>query len=861
MNKFRFTACLVLITIIASCVPVFAGITPVQNSVLGRELGILPFESYDSETVYVTRGEFAYIASKLAGAEASNYTQKGEVFYKDVPAGHEWADYINALTRLGYVSGYSDGYYEPDYNVTYQEAACVFARILGFELEAEQKGGYPTGYTSIAARLGLFGSMRGDKYITQRAMCEAVGNVLESERCIVDTMSGNTINYRIDKENTILKTVFGVEIVKGIVDANEFTSILSGAGKADKGKIIIGQKSYKCGTTDATNMLGKQVAAYVEKESETIVAIFEQHTNTVTIYDEDIDPRSDRTAIYAYDNNDNLVSYKTDATGVRYIYNGKRETGLTASDIFIKNGYLTLTDNNNDNVYDIVSVTKYDTCFVDSVSEANEKISNKLGKTLELRNKEYKIYKNNAEIALSEIKTNDIINYTVTKDGETFALYVISGEYVTGTVDGTADDEYIIGGSGYKLSADYDEAVTNGKMIKPYIGFASNFYLDIRGRIAGYMRSADAEGSKQYGYLLTMGGDYELGGDGVRAKIFTQDGEMKIFNLSKKVKVDGKSYSSDPSFLNDVKTRNSGDYYLLITFKQNADEEINFIDTQYVVTANGETKENSLTMGDMSTWSSLTWFNRGAGNASGRFLVDGNTIMFDVPDPTSSLKDDESLYKVGKNVIANGSESTMAGYDLQNYVASVVVRRLSGGGSAGYTDPVAMVKEITEVYDTETEEVSKAILFMNGKEYKLSKSDLVTNIAEGDTIRYALDAKQQIGAIGLLYDASAGVANTKRERLYIDNYSYSIQVIEERKGTRFIAARLTGDTGPGIDTASRLIYPMNSGAQVYVHDSVEDEIYVGDVTELDDVLYSKNSNVRVLITQVYGGVTGLYIYK
>lgn len=95
----------------------------------------------------VTRAEMAVIVCKMLG-ETDDLTRSDT--FTDVPYDH-WANpYIARAAELGFISGYGDGKFGPGDQVLYEQAVTMVIRAIGLEDEAQEYGGYPNGYLSVA---------------------------------------------------------------------------------------------------------------------------------------------------------------------------------------------------------------------------------------------------------------------------------------------------------------------------------------------------------------------------------------------------------------------------------------------------------------------------------------------------------------------------------------------------------------------------------------------------------------------------------------------------------------------------------------------------------------------------------------
>ena len=108
----------------------------------------------------VTRAEMAVIICRVLGETVSNSASSK---FTDVPETH-WANlYIEKVADLGIVSGYGNGLFGPSKDVTYAQAVTMVVRALGEENNAAGRGGFPDGYLSVAADLGLLSSIQSSK--------------------------------------------------------------------------------------------------------------------------------------------------------------------------------------------------------------------------------------------------------------------------------------------------------------------------------------------------------------------------------------------------------------------------------------------------------------------------------------------------------------------------------------------------------------------------------------------------------------------------------------------------------------------------------------------------------------------------
>ena len=110
------------------------------------------------EDELVTRAQFAKIA--MASLNLANIEQC-ETNFSDVPSDHWASGYIKFATDIGLINGMGDGTFAPEETVTLIQAAKIMVGVLGREIEAKEKGGYPSGYLAVATDLSLFDYLEG----------------------------------------------------------------------------------------------------------------------------------------------------------------------------------------------------------------------------------------------------------------------------------------------------------------------------------------------------------------------------------------------------------------------------------------------------------------------------------------------------------------------------------------------------------------------------------------------------------------------------------------------------------------------------------------------------------------------------
>jgi len=105
----------------------------------------------------ISRAEFAkmIMAAKKPGSYAPTSTQ-----FTDVTEAHWASGYIAACVEDKILNGLGDGTFAPNAPVTHEQAVKMVVCALGYGAVAEQLGGYPGGYFSVAMKHNLLTGVR-----------------------------------------------------------------------------------------------------------------------------------------------------------------------------------------------------------------------------------------------------------------------------------------------------------------------------------------------------------------------------------------------------------------------------------------------------------------------------------------------------------------------------------------------------------------------------------------------------------------------------------------------------------------------------------------------------------------------------
>lgn len=539
----------------------------------------------------VTRAQMAAIICRTLGYEDQAQSSAGSTIFNDVPASHWASGYVNVAQSLQIVNGYGDGNFGPEDQVTYEQAVKMIVVALGYELDAQSKGGWSTGYLAVASREGITKSANGTvgSAAARGTIAVLVYNSLEVRLMDQDTWTTTGKEDEFKKLNeTILSKYLGVQKWEGVVATTPYSQYVASYNPDETPEISLAPgcfymewsdgklvKNYlydaednKEGLYDIDSSLvdvnpyaGKKVVAYIGEEADEetgnrmVYAITEKSgANKVTTIGlnqlvedgkywaaEDVVGYKNVGSNSATDLDlDSAVSLVVNFAMVEedMIDKGINTTEELVNKIGTLNGTISFISNDNDNKIDVIIVTAYtDEAVVEEVTTEDGIIS-------------LDFYSNEGDAGVvDEIDTEDdetlIIVYkdgalaavediaandtisAVTCNSDFMVLYV-SSKTVTGTVEGYDDETVTVAGEDYKLS-DFSYSATDELRDKEGI-----FFLNVAGQIA----HDEAEATKgNYGIVIAAGEGSGVKG-GYEVEVALADGTVAVYPLATKAFVE-----------------------------------------------------------------------------------------------------------------------------------------------------------------------------------------------------------------------------------------------------------------------------------------------------------------------------------
>lgn len=799
----------------------------------------------------IIRSEMAKVAVYAVGLEDIAKSSTAPTRFPDVASNH-WANgAINVADQQGMVVGDDVGTFRPDDPVLLQEAVTIMVRAMGYEPAAEDKGGYPAGYMQIASSNQLLRGLSGTATApaTRGDIAQLVFNAM-TVNLMEQVGFGTNVSYQV-VDKTLLYDKLNVEKAYGQITGT-YETALDGGSTTDRDRIMISDKQYLEGDTNASQLLGYNVLYYarIDKttDEKTLIVVRAQENKNKTIKanaDEIVSVSGadgeNKSFEYWPSQNDKRTKTATIATDAVYIYNGKYKTGITNEDLKPVSGNVTLLDADTNGVYEIVFVNHFTNLVVDTISTVTGRVTDKYlnGSLVFDPNDEtilYTLIKNGQEITLNDLKEWNVISYTISDDKLLVKGYV-SDAVLNGMVTESTDEGFRIGNSTerHKKAANYPNEIK--------LGDRGNFYLDIEGKIAAVDPNASVEtnqtAGKNYAYLA--GAAMNTGfNTTAQFKLFTMKGETVVLNSTTKMRLN-QDYSVEPSKV--VDTLTTGGVGQIIVYEVNSNGDISAIETAVDMTATGAPNVGAFTMNIRKD----NMVYKSASGKLGSVGIADDTIIFDIPADAGNDTDKFSIRN--KSTLTNESSYDAVIYDLQeNYTAKVVVITSTIGVTAPES-PLLLVDYISATQNAEYEATDRVYGWQSGKEVDILAADKTvlrkgTNganpLQQGDIIQYRTNAKGEVDGINLLFDI-----NNKTTEFYTD-VTDALTTVYGR-----VTKKFTGSINMSVDGN---VYNFATGdATVYLYDSSRSKTKIQLVSPADIEIFEEGNEVRLFV-KIYDDV-------
>ena len=729
----------------------------------------------------MTRADFSHIIYSFINPDSFDRGITVKTPFSDVPERHWAAPYIDALVKLGIMSGYDDGMFYPQSGVTIEDVLQATVTLLGYSEKAKVFEGR-AGYMTVAVNLGLLNGTSARSGIAKRGdIAIILYNALNTDIADQNTF-GYDIHYEITKGNTLMKSLLSAVSEKGMVIANSIGSVDSAAGVQSKGRVAVRTTKNEIKILiDNKGLLRASLGLKVDyirtdnkdDDVDSIIYSIPTETDMLVIDARDIDRVSDG-VLYYHNSAKKLLSIRLPLENA--IYNGRPESRLTVSDIIPKSGCIKLYDQNGTGKYSLMVIENIETIVVQGVDEKREVIYDTTTGHVDLSDtNDYNIIFEGTETDLSKIRENDVLAVEKSKD-DRYCKITISRSMVTGTaveISVTDEDEYsvLIDNKAYNLSKSLSDYIISG-LLTLNVGDSGSFYIDIFGDIAGFDISSAA--GKSYGYILSVGRTDSSINGGLKLKILTSASGVRAYETNGTINFsDENGYerkiASEP--LKTILEQKNG----LIQFRLDSYGFISYIELP-------KNSDSSFTASNNRR--SYYYYNK---SFERKFFVDNQTVMFFVPD--NATKDEEYAAYTGDKMPIEAVFYTAESYDLSERLTAgaIVVYQKPGNQDTNDDTPLGLFEKITSVVD-EDGELAERIYYLAGDNtasYIIDENCTFrsfTNISElkrGDIISMIL-TNGRVTRIVLVYEGDARKFPAGVHAAGPDAYSYYTNGVVEK---------------------------------------------------------------------------------
>lgn len=356
----------------------------------------------------ISRAAFAKLVVRLTDREQLAYAMGSADCFADVPASH-WANiYINLLCSLKIVSGDGNTNFYPDRAITYNEALKILVASMGYTLYAQQEGGYPGGYSAVAARLGMTKGVDAGASLTYADAMQMFYNCLDIG-FMEQAVGGGKEEYYVSditpRDSLLGNKDMGMVKLRGVIEANYNSYLYSPVENIKEDEILFYNMLMKTGSSTVEKYLGYDVEVYVSTNNDgkyTVETVLPTDDNEVTsVKFEDISDFSQSKIYYTVDKKNYDLNIES---GAIVLYNG-RPCDFASAVRKMQNGSVTLISNDGNDDIDVIFIDNYVSAVVESINYdaqylvlgGNKTVNGQKGIRFDDSDEDLKIYFENAQ--------------------------------------------------------------------------------------------------------------------------------------------------------------------------------------------------------------------------------------------------------------------------------------------------------------------------------------------------------------------------------------------------------------------------------------------------------------------------------
>lgn len=707
----------------------------------------------------VTRGDFA---SAMADFIAKDFSlSSDEVMYSDVGKNDKNYAAICALSALNYMNGEGDGKFNPDEAISETDALTVMCKMMGFNIYAESRGGYPQGYISAARESKICENIpvSYSDSLTQGKFLKFLDNFTDAP-ILEQTQFGSSNKYTKTEGVTVLSENLDIYYDTLRVTGNSKT-MLDTYSNLPVSRVMMGTKEYNKGETDTDKYLGYEVKFYYTNKDKTypdiLYSIPEEGSYreiVIDVSDKDVIKDS---RLY-YEDNEKLKNVKIEFDA-DVIYNGVYTSYDSSLINNMNDGYIKFLDYNNDGKYETIFINDIKYLVVDSVNTSLSYIYPKYGEDsfeLDLDDITLSASLKNAagqDLKLSDLKEWNVLSSYVPRNSDAKS-YVVSDKTVSGVISSVKNDDngiidvITIDSVKYSVTETMKNLVKAGKMQPLSSGDDVILYLTDTDGVATMRYNNSKPSNIAYVYEAGFNDDSSKK---LYLKLYCTDGTFNTYTFADRVKINDDSYKKfkeidTTPFYNNDKTVNQ-----VICYNLNSDGEISRI---WINNPDEDMKEGRIAKigADLKGYvkrGKINYFaSPGNTSLSKVYSIADDVTVIKIP-ANENLKDDESYYGVMQGDLSTLPNAQITA-DIYTFKAShnlcdILLLKIDQSKIMSFdtAEPV-LVTDITDEIDDNDEEFKRVTgIISTGEEVSFLYKD--ERPLTGNGTRYELTIGDIIG--------------------------------------------------------------------------------------------------------------------
>ena len=726
--------------------------------------------------------------------------EESELFW-EVSAQSETYDAIKLVYEKGIMVGYGDGSFNPDGNLTIEQALKVILQMMGYGRKAVQYGGYPNGYVAVASELKITDGIKDlTAYATRKDIATILYNALDIPLMQL-TINGDEMLYHANEDDTFLTKLLNMDYDKGRMTDNGFTSF-SGKTAFNEEWIVINNVRYKI-TSDAEyvrDYLGRDVVVYYSLDEDDDGLIYVALTGKDEVVTFDI------SAFEGYENSkikyllkDSSREKVINVKNVPYmIKNGFAVSSFDKSIFDFNYGTVTVITPKSEAEADMIILKQYYNFNIDYVDAENEKMyssTSLAGSEIDLNSEEkiVRVYDPQGNLTDTKLLANGMIT-SVCMNDDIVEIYISDREEKGFQITGLGEDDfgnYSLKGkqASYVLSKDY---LDKGTGIMPKIGNVYDLKFDIFGNVVmftevgteytvAFMNDARLVDDETGSYKLRIryydfvSQKLETSYAANKIKITNTDGTKINYSMDK-------SEAAAETLLKDYISKMENNTLVrcgnIFRFKTNEQKEISEIELAGVQENSTDDSQRLVEIKTSSTLTNSTMSNGGY-LIGGKIILTNNTKVLKCNYQSDSFDSDSGYSITGRTAFREGKK-----YDIRAYstvknspVAEYIVYTSDPAKNISTESPqtCGIVTNIYEGLNADDEPVY--FIEIDGTEYETESGVIAEGnipnmqgttsykdangkshnfkIEKGDIIRYGFGGEGSISQVQIVYDANA----------------------------------------------------------------------------------------------------------